>query len=241
MKSQPMSGAHKRRFGLGRPFPCGNQRVRQESLLPERNVPMTSVHRGGVVVLLSTLTPFLRSTKAVDSGHPAVWLRASRLTADRSGSVEKAKAIFEFVRDDILYTPVVGLPASRVLENREGVCVSKTLLFVALCRAVGIPAGFVFQGIRGAMSAAGYLLHGLAAIYVDGGWVRMDPRGATFREVSFDVRRGSLLPEEEFTIVSYPGIYSDLPEEFAYALRQEAWEIAWPDTILTPPAVPYEW
>lgn len=190
---------------------------------------------------LSTMTPFLQSTNEIDSGHPAVWLRAARLAADRSGSVEKARAIFQFVRDDILFSPVVALPASRVLELREGICMSKALLFTALCRAVGIPAGFAFQGIRGSKSGGRFFLHGLSVIYVNENWVRVDARGATYRRVEFDEVNGSLLPEEEFTTVNYPGIYCDLPEEFADALSQRAWEDAWPDTILTPPTIDREW
>lgn len=184
---------------------------------------------------------FLKASDAINCNHPLVWLCASRLAAGSSGSVEKARTIFEFVRDEVLFTPAMPYPASAVLERREGICVCKALLFTALCRSVGIPTGLVFQGFRGAQTADSYRLHGLAAAYLAGQWVRLDPRGGTVTQVEFDPVRGSLLPPSDFSLVHYPGIYADLPDEFVDALQRESWEIAWPDALMTPPTTFVEW
>jgi transglutaminase-like putative cysteine protease len=192
-------------------------------------------------VLDSALQHYLRATESINCNHPSLWLRAARLTANCSGSVEKARALFNFVRDEIRFSPVIAYPASAILDRREGICAAKALLFAALCRAVGIPTGFAFQGIRGARTADKLMMHCLCACYLNDQWVRLDPRGGTRYVVPFDSVRGTLLPEQDFYIAQYPGIYDDLPEEFVHALKQENWQDAWPESILRPPTDYISW
>jgi len=192
-------------------------------------------------LLDTALQPYLRATDAINCNHPSLWLRAARLTANCSGSEEKTHALFDFVRDEIRFSPVVAYPASAVLDRREGICAAKSMLFAALCRAVGVPSGFVFQGIRGARTADKLMLHCLCAVFLNDQWVRLDPRGGTRDVIPFDSAKGTLLPQQDFFMAHYPGLFDDLPEEFIHALKQENWQDAWPESVLRPPSDYISW
>jgi hypothetical protein len=78
-----------------------------------------------------------------DSDHPAVQSKAKQLAAGRDGTLQVLGAIFSFVRDEIPF----GFPpkwdrikASETLGFRLGYCNSKATLFLALCKALAIPA-----------------------------------------------------------------------------------------------------
>jgi hypothetical protein len=78
-----------------------------------------------------------------DDDHPAVQARARELTAGRREPRDQLEGLFHFVRDGILF----GFPprwdavrASETLQYGIGYCTTKATLFLALCRAAGIPA-----------------------------------------------------------------------------------------------------
>jgi hypothetical protein len=78
-----------------------------------------------------------------DHAHPAVQAKAEELTANKPTLLEKLESLFTFVRDEIVF----GFPpkwddvtASETLQYRMGYCNTKATLFLAFCRATGIPA-----------------------------------------------------------------------------------------------------
>lgn len=94
---------------------------------------------------------------------------------------DRLKAIYEFVRDDIMFGYNVddGIPASRVLEDGYGQCNTKGILFMALLRACGIPCrvhGFTIDKRlqKGAMSGLVYrnapqdILHSWVEVFFEG-------------------------------------------------------------------------
>jgi transglutaminase-like putative cysteine protease len=132
---------------------------------------------------MSTMEPYLRATPIINWMHPAVRALAHDLAAGYDSPVEIARQCFEWVRDQIYHSvdhqlnPVTCV-ASDVLEARTGFCYAKSHLFVALCRANGIPAGLCYQRLQIDAQQATYCLHGLAAVYLPvHGWYRVDPRG----------------------------------------------------------------
>ena len=72
--------------------------------------------------------------------------------------------------------PRVTLAASEVLAAGVGLCYAKSHLFAALLRGQGIPAGLCYQ-ILSNDDGRTHVLHGLVAVYLEGGWHRQDPRG----------------------------------------------------------------
>jgi hypothetical protein len=78
-----------------------------------------------------------------DYKNPLVEAKAAELTSRKTTQLEKLESIFNFMRDEIKF----GFPpkwdkvkASETIGYKVGYCNTKATLFVALCRAVGIPA-----------------------------------------------------------------------------------------------------
>ena len=126
---------------------------------------------------------FLRETEVVDFSRPEVRALARRLAEGKRGVEEVARACFEWVRDEIQHCVDYGreeltCAASEVLREGTGFCYAKSHLLVALLRANGIPAGFCYQRLASGKAETGFVLHGLAAVYLpEFGWYRVDPRG----------------------------------------------------------------
>ncbi len=133
------------------------------------------------------LHDYLASDPIVDWTTPEVRKTALDLTRSLSHEVDRARCLYEWVRDAIPHTNDAGLDivtctASEVLRARTGICFSKSHLLAALLRAVGIPAGFCYQVLRLDPPVNNELtLHGLNGVYLAplGRWIRLDARGNT--------------------------------------------------------------
>lgn len=115
-----------------------------------------------------------------DYNHPTIQKKAQEL--------KNLKNIFYFIRDEIKYelTPKGDLDkASETLEKKSGQCNNKNNLFMALCRAAGIPARVHFAAItkkimRGLVSDAVYkktpdiLSHSWVEAKPNDEWKRID-------------------------------------------------------------------
>lgn len=134
---------------------------------------------------------YLKCTYTIDCEEKSVKEKALMLAIGQETVVEKAKAIFYFVRDQIKYNPYVPLytlednKASITLKRGEGYCVQKAILLAALARASGIPARLGFADIRNyiipkkladAMRGKNlFIYHGYVSFYLDGKWVKATP------------------------------------------------------------------
>lgn len=139
--------------------------------------------------------------KLVDSGRPlpqaevkeyldlswlgktekAVREEAARITAGKTTVLDKARAVYEWVVDNMRRDPdatACGLcDVERLLSQRMGKCADVHTVFVALCRAAGVPARDLW-GIRMPKEAEGDMTkkqHCWAEFYLPGtGWVPVD-------------------------------------------------------------------
>lgn len=123
-----------------------------------------------------------------DYTHPLISAKAEELTATSKSRLDKIERLFTFVRDDIRF----GFPprwdtvkASETLQYRMGYCNTKATLFLALCKAVGIPARIhtglidirIMRGVFPAFSfptlprAGG---HSWMEVEIDGEWKSLD-------------------------------------------------------------------
>lgn len=131
--------------------------------------------------MAQNLTAFLALTEVVDWKNPKVQFKAGELTSGCQNDAEKARWIFEWVRDEIKHSHdhslnPVTCSASEVLEYGTGFCFAKSHLLVALLRASGIPGGFCYQ--RKKDREGYYYLHGYCAAHLKGiDWYRLDARG----------------------------------------------------------------
>lgn len=152
------------------------------------------------------LQNFLRPTALLPTGG-LVKTTADRITRDRHGNIEKARAIYEWVVENTNRDPQTrgcGLgDVGSMLEsgNLGGKCADINALFVALARAVQIPARDAY-GLRVADSQRGFkslgksgdvskAQHCRAEFYAQGyGWVPVDP--ADVRKVVLEEVPGGL-------------------------------------------------
>ena len=133
-----------------------------------------------------SLADYLQCTPIIDWETPAIIEQTQTLTHSLTHDTEKARALFEWVRDTIPHswdigTDVVTCTASEVLQQRTGLCYAKSHLLAAMLRCIGIPAGFCYQVFRRHPPYHGLALHGLSGLYLPNlaRWVRVDARGNT--------------------------------------------------------------
>ena len=107
---------------------------------------------------------------------------ARTITNTGSDDIERSRTLYTWVRDSIAHSGDAGYAdlmwnAPDVLTAGHGLCFGKSHLFVALCRALGIPAGLCYQRVR--REDGSWVLHGLTAVYLEqlDKWIRLDPRG----------------------------------------------------------------
>jgi hypothetical protein len=126
--------------------------------------------------------------RLADYDHPLVQEIAQYLTQGEKTIRGKLEKIFYYVRDDILFGfPKKGdlIKASDTIMLGIGQCNTKGTLFLALCRATGIPARIHFSLIdkeiqRGLFAGLRYKLlpsllsHSWIEVKVEGTWRRVD-------------------------------------------------------------------
>jgi transglutaminase-like putative cysteine protease len=118
----------------------------------------------------------------------AALIAASTAGADAAG--ERLARWFDTVRDGVRYDPYC-LPvdpgayrASAVAARGRAYCVPKAVLFVAGCRALGLPARLGFADVRNHLQTARlaalmgsdlFRYHGYGVVWVGGRWVKASP------------------------------------------------------------------
>ncbi len=125
---------------------------------------------------------FLGPSELVDSDDPRIIGLASQIVEGEDDLFVVETKLAEWVKSNIEYnittaTESASQKATWVLSNRKGVCDEITNLFIALNRALGIPARFI-SGIsytNSELFAEKWGPHGWAEVYFPGtGWVPFD-------------------------------------------------------------------
>ena len=128
------------------------------------------------------IIPYTKPSETIDSGNDAIIRLASELVKGEDDLYAAVFKIADWTKNNIEYnlstlTAEVSQKASWVLENRQGVCDELTSLFIALLRAVGIPARFVsgLSYTNSDLFPEKWGPHGWAEVYFPGyGWVPFD-------------------------------------------------------------------
>ncbi len=125
----------------------------------------------------TNLEQFLSPQKYIETEHPEIFHQAQELREDNPA--ETVHNIFRWVSNSIRYTGYLQNPrgALYALRYRKGDCTEFMALFVALCRANGIPA----RGMSGYVCEKDSVLqpekyHNWAEVYLDGVWRIADPQ-----------------------------------------------------------------
>ncbi len=132
------------------------------------------------------LAEYLEENEIIDWKKPFILAKVNELTGNLTEEIEKAKTLFEWVRDQIPHSKDIGsdivtCKASEVFKQETGICYAKSHLLAAMLRAVKIPTGFCYQVLCHDPPYMGHCLHGLNGIYLKdlNKWIRVDARGNT--------------------------------------------------------------
>jgi hypothetical protein len=125
---------------------------------------------------------WLQPTRQLDLHDPKLRITAQKLTQARQTLTARAVAIHDFVRRLPYAASVDGatLPASEVLRRGRGDGMAKGVLFVALCRAAGLPARLLFADVQpsflvGLVDQPPQVVpHAIGQVQVDGRWRSTD-------------------------------------------------------------------
>lgn len=133
--------------------------------------------------IANSLDEWLEPTSYIDSDHPAVIRAANEAVGSEIDPKKRAVKIHNFVRDKIRFgwsAAFYNQPASQVLYSGIGFCNTKGTLFVAMLRAVGIPARQHFVTINTEIigdfisPGSAYVDHSYAEVFLDGEWLNVD-------------------------------------------------------------------
>jgi hypothetical protein len=116
---------------------------------------------------------FLKSSSFCQADDPEIQAVAKKIVGQERNSWRASKKIAEWVEKEMTPTYDVGFAtAKEIIKNREGDCSEHTVLTVALCRAVGIPA----RAAVGIMYGRGlFAYHMWTEVYV-GRWISLDSK-----------------------------------------------------------------
>lgn len=132
----------------------------------------------------------LAATSFIDVEAPEVREFVDRTVPPGSTPVEAAVALYYAVRDGLRYEIYgadlsrEGLRAGSVARAGTGLCLHKSVLFVAALRAVGVPARLGLADVRNHLTSDRmqtliggdvFRHHAYAAVWLDGRWVRATP------------------------------------------------------------------
>lgn len=145
---------------------------------------------------------YLRPTLFCDCRAPEVIALAHQLGAYQKTDREYAEAVFEFAKRKIILEQHPIDDVKSILHRGTGTCLHKITVFIALCRAGGLPARYKFFALtlldewaapaldhapllKQWSDAMGYfLLHGAGEVYLDGKWITADVGAEPARQAS---------------------------------------------------------
>ncbi|MEM4258793.1 MAG: transglutaminase family protein [Candidatus Thermoplasmatota archaeon] len=135
---------------------------------------------------------YLRPTLFCNCEAPEVVALAYHLGAYKKSDREFATAAFEFAKREIILEIHPLDDVVQVLQRGTGTCIHKISVFIALCRAAGIPARYKFYALtildnwlgpsferaplmRQWYDAMGFfMMHGQGEVLIDGKWIPAD-------------------------------------------------------------------
>ncbi|MGQ0561750.1 MAG: transglutaminase-like domain-containing protein [Gemmatimonadota bacterium] len=115
----------------------------------------------------------LSATPLIQSNDPLIMRTARRITRGTADPAEAARRLNDWVYRELRKDITLSVPSAlQVLEARQGDCNEHTVLYVALARALGLPA----RTAVGVVHVRGrFYYHAWPEVYLKRGWVAIDP------------------------------------------------------------------
>ena len=172
----------------------------------ENTVGQSYVHVSNSVLnsknTISDLSPYLSSSNNCPVSNAEIVALANKLTGSFTKELDKAFAIFEYVRDTISYSYYYDTKYGAVgtLHAKAGNCVDQSHLLIALYRAAGFPARYVHGSCI--FSDGDVSGHVWTQVLVDGTWIVGD---------AINVRNSLGNVVNWFNTYQHKGYYYSLP------------------------------
>jgi transglutaminase-like putative cysteine protease len=193
---------------------------------------------------------YLTPTFFIDTNSKSIQQKARELQAQSVDEIDLSISIFNFVRDEIKYKINMSLyagpddfKASATLQRKEGFCIPKSILLVALYRASNISSRLHFADIINyrspdylvkLMGTNVFYFHGYAEVLLKSQWYKLTPSFETELCLKHDFpictfsgssdATFSLKDIHDRPFINYlndRGVYSDLPFNEMVATFQE--------------------
>ncbi|MGH7671420.1 MAG: transglutaminase-like domain-containing protein, partial [Gemmatimonadales bacterium] len=128
----------------------------------------------------TALARWLTPEPLIQARDPRIAAQARQIVGRERDPAHAAELLTRWVSGNLRREIAVGVPSAvRVLDTRRGDCNEHTALYVALARAVGLPA----RTVAGLVYARGrFYYHAWPEVYL-GDWVAVDP---TFNQFPAD-------------------------------------------------------
>jgi transglutaminase-like putative cysteine protease len=187
----------------------------------EKIQPIYSKYSFPVLNIPAEYKKYLLASEIIDSNHPDIVNRATQLASGESDLYRLMHKIAKWVLENVEYDLDPELvyssqKASWTLQNKRAVCDEMSTLFIALCRAVGIPARFV-SGVAytdDPRFETGWGPHAWAEVYFpEKGWVPVDVTYGQLGDVDLthiELRKG---PDVTASSLSYSWYGGDVAAE----------------------------
>jgi len=151
---------------------------------------------------------YTRATENIDI-NAEITKKANEIVAGKTDALKATAALADFVHNYVTYDESYGntiKKASFVFQSRRGVCDEYTNLFIAMCRAVGLPGRYV-SGVAYSNIKDEFGNHAWAEVYIPGhDWIPFDP---TYGQSGWiDVSHIALAKSQDTqssVLYSYPG------------------------------------
>jgi len=123
---------------------------------------------------------YLEDNEKYQITHPVIKNAVKKAVGDEQNPYKIARNIFSYLIDNMYYEMVGGWnTAPTVLERGNGSCSEYTFVYIAMCRAAGLPARYVGSVVvRGDDASMDDVFHRWVEIYLPNyGWIPVDPSG----------------------------------------------------------------
>ena len=114
----------------------------------------------------------LEAEPLIQSDHPQIVALARRIVGETTDAAEASRRLNRWVYEELAKDVTLSVPSAlQVLQARQGDCNEHTVLYVALARAIGLPA----RTAVGLVNVRGrFYYHAWPEVYLNG-WVAVDP------------------------------------------------------------------
>lgn len=123
---------------------------------------------------------FLANHEKYQYDHPVIQKAVKEALGDEKNPYWIARKIYDYLMDKMYYEMAGGWnTAPTVLERGNGSCSEYSFVYIAMCRAAGLPARYVGSVvIRGDYASMDDVYHRWVEVFLPGyGWVPVDPSG----------------------------------------------------------------